>query len=140
MEVVFDNIQLEIILHQRYYKKHRNILLKELKKELHEVTQNDPEPNTNLHNKQPDLEQKLLKIEDDLTLQRCKKIATWHLLNFEKPTLAFCKLSKDLKTNDKLSKIRKTNPDETETEYPSNVERNNKHFIKIYTLRYQTKL
>ena len=109
MEVLFNNIQLEIISHQRYYKKHRNILHRELKKELQEVTQNDPEPNTHLHNKQLDLEQKLLKIEDDMTLQRCKKTATWHLLNFEKPTLAFCKLSKELKTNDKLTQIKKTN-------------------------------
>ena len=71
-----------------------------------------------------------------MTLQRCKKTATWHLLNFEKPTLAFCKFSKELKTNDKLTQIKKTNPDGSETEYQNNVERNNditKFYKNIYT-------
>ena len=62
-----------------------------------------------------------------MTLQRCKKTATWHLLNFEKPTLAFCKLSKKLKTNDKLIWIKKTNPDGSKTEYQTNVERKKQH-------------
>ena len=52
-----------------------------------------------------------------MTLQRYKKNATWHLLNFEKPTLAFCKLSKEFKTNNKLTQNKLTNPDGTETEY-----------------------
>ena len=71
-----------------------------------------------------------------MTLKRCKKTAKWHLLNFEKPTLAFCKLSKELKTNDKLTQIKKTNPDGSETEYQNNVERNNditKFYKNIYT-------
>ena len=59
-----------------------------------------------------------------MTLQKCKKSTTWHLLNFEKPTLAFCNLNKDLKIKDKITQFYKTTP-ETETEYQSNVERNN---------------
>ena len=61
MEVLFNNIQLEIISHQRYYKKHRNILHRELKKELQEVTQNNPEPNTHVHNLQLDLKTKTIE-------------------------------------------------------------------------------
>ena len=53
-EVLYNNIQLEIFSHQ----KHRNILQKELKNKLPEVTQTKPEPNTNLYNKQLDLKQK----------------------------------------------------------------------------------
>ena len=41
-----------------------------------------------------------------------------------------------LKTNDKLTQIKKTNPDGSETEYQTNVERNNnitKFYKNIYT-------
>ena len=138
LKTLLNNIQIDLISHQRQYKKLNNNKHCNLKQQIDILRQEEHEPNTHKHNTLNYLEQKLRRIEDDINLRKCKNTKLWTHLNNEKPTKAFCSLAKNLTKPTTTKHIKKPNNNGDLVEYETNEQRND-DIVDFYKNIYSNK-
>ena len=136
LETLLNNLHNAIITHQRAHKRIVNNTLKDFREKLVKLQKRDLNIESNDYKEQLKLEKLLLDFDDDLTLRKCARTKLWHTMNFEKPTKAFCALSKASKGNDSLNQLKKIDAQGNLIDYESENERNfdlNKYFKNVYS-------
>ena len=124
MQTLLNNLQLEIITHQKYHTKCTHVTHLKQKQRLHHLTSLNPPPLTPLHTEIIFLEEQILKFDDSRILNLCENTKAWTLLNSEKPTKRFCALNKSLNEDSSLSHIKKLGADGNNRDYFNNDELN----------------
>ena len=134
LETLLNNLHNAVITHQRAHKRIVNNTLKDFREKLVKLQKRDLNIESNDYKEQLKLEKLLLDFDDDLTLRKCARTKLWHTMNFEKPTKAFCALSKASKGNDSLNQFKKIDAQGNLIDYESKNERNfdlNKYFKNV---------
>ena len=122
MQTVLNNLVRNLHEPKISHKIHRHHTLK-TKVPFISINFNQP-PLMPQHKEILSLEKQILKFDDNKILNLCENTKAWHLLNSEKPTNRFCKLTRSLNKDASLTHIKKLDVNGEYRDYNNNYKLN----------------